>query len=74
LAVSTSRSAAHGDDGNDESILDALDGEISSMNSEEYEVAMKEYDEELTSVGKPPAAQEVFTTMTKLVGDGNNAN
>jgi hypothetical protein len=56
LAVSTSRSAAHGDDGNDESILDALDGEISSMNSEEYEVAMKEYDEELEAMDQPPTA------------------
>ena len=48
------------DAGNDESILDALEtevGELSPMNSEEYEAAMKEYDEDLTAVDKPPAAQ-----------------
>jgi hypothetical protein len=74
---STSGSALEEDAGNDESILDALDpelGELSPMNSEEYEVAMKEYDEELAAVDKSSTAQQVFVTMTELVEDGSNAN
>jgi hypothetical protein len=46
---STSESALKEDAGNDESILDALDpevGELSPMNSEEYEASMKEYDKD----------------------------
>jgi hypothetical protein len=29
---------------------------------------MKEYDEELAVVDQPPTAQQVFATMTELVG------
>jgi ABC-type Zn uptake system ZnuABC Zn-binding protein ZnuA len=50
--------------------LDALHpelGEISPMNSDEYKATMKEYDDELGRIDQPPAAQRVFTTMTKLV-------
>jgi hypothetical protein len=31
---------------------------------------MKEYDEELAVVDQPPTAQQVFATMTELVGEG----
>jgi hypothetical protein len=83
---STSGSAPNGDVGtnestqdarNDESILDALSprlGDVSPMNSEDYEAAMKEYDEEHTAVDKPPTTQQVLATMTELVDNGDTAN
>jgi hypothetical protein len=39
------------------------------MNSDEYEVAMKEYDGELTTIDQPHATQQVFATMMELAGD-----
>jgi hypothetical protein len=44
---------------NDESILDALSPElddVSPLNSDEYEAAMKEYDNELAAMDQPPTA------------------
>jgi hypothetical protein len=64
--------------GKDESILDALNPEsdvYSPMNSEEYAVGMKEYDEELSEVDQPPAIQQILVTMTELAGyDTANQN
>jgi hypothetical protein len=44
------------------------------MNSEEYEAAMKEYEDNLTIVDKPRSAQQVFMTMIEMVGDGSTTN
>jgi hypothetical protein len=48
-----------GDRNIDESILDALSpglDDVSPLNSQVYEVAMKEYDEELEAMDQPPTA------------------
>jgi hypothetical protein len=75
---STSGSAPEVESGKDESILDALNPEsdvYSPMNSEEYAVGMKEYDEELSEVDQPPAIQQILVTMTELAGyDTANQN
>jgi hypothetical protein len=57
---------------NDESILDALSPELDDvwpLNSDEYEAAMKEYDNELAAMDQPPTAQQVLATMMELVGE-----
>jgi DNA-binding protein Fis len=53
----------------EESILKAFEldlDDVSSMNSEEYGIALKEYDEELVVVDQPSATQQVFATMMGL--------
>ena len=44
------------------------------MNSEEIAAAMKEYDEELGVIDKPPAPKQVLATLTNMEGGSSEAN